>query len=67
MLFDQEANKLQQDFNRLGWLKFTAAWNAGALPALKPALAVLEVSAPGADMLRLRHPTRPSPRLWHPG
>ena len=24
MLFDQEANPLQQSFNRLGWLKFTS-------------------------------------------
>jgi alpha-D-xyloside xylohydrolase len=59
MLFDQEANKLQQDFNRLGWLKFTGL-NAGAA-RFETAAGVLEVSAPGADMLRLRLQRAPAP------
>lgn len=52
MLFDQEANKLQKEFKRLDWLKF-AGLNAG-VASFETSAGMLEVSAPGADLLRLR-------------
>ena len=52
MLFEQEANKLQLGFNRLEWLDFIGL-EAG-VASFKTSAGVLQVSAPGEDMLRLR-------------
>ena len=59
MLFDQEANKLQQGFERLDWLKFSNL-NAG-VASFETSAGMLEVSAPGADLLRLRFQRTPAP------
>ena len=59
MLFDQEANKLQQGFDRLNWLKFTGL-NTG-IASFETSVGVLEVSAPGVDLLRLRFQRTPAP------
>jgi alpha-D-xyloside xylohydrolase len=58
-LFDQEANKLQQGFERLDWLKFSNL-NAG-VASFETSAGMLEVSAPGADLLRLRFQRTPAP------
>lgn len=50
MLFDQEAAKLQAGFNRLNWLEFQGLQNG--IARFETAFGTLEVSAPGADVLR---------------
>ncbi len=59
MLFDQEANKLQQGFDRLDWLKFTGL--NGGVASFETSAGILEVSAPGVDLLRLRLQRTPAP------
>lgn len=52
MLFDQEANKLQSGFSRLEWLEYESTCAGTA--CFKTSAGVLQVSAPGVDLLRLR-------------
>lgn len=52
MLFDQEANKLQNDFNRLAWLEFLGLENG--IARFETSAGILEISAPGEGMFRLR-------------
>jgi alpha-D-xyloside xylohydrolase len=59
MLFDQEANKLQETFSRLPALTFAGMRGETAL--LAAADFTLEVSAPTQDTLRLRVERSPSP------
>ena len=59
MLFDQEANKLQAGFERLNRLDFAGLKAETALLAAPDF--TLEVTAPGADMLRLRVERTPVP------
>ena len=59
MLFDQEANKLQMGFDRLGWIKFTGL-NAG-VASFETSTGMLEISTPGTNMFRLRLQRAPAP------
>ena len=59
MLFDQEANKLQDGFTRLNWLEFSDL--SEGIASFKTSAGTLEVSAPGKDMLRLRFERAPAP------
>ncbi len=59
MLFDQEANKLQEGFSRLNWLEFRGV--EGGMARFETAFGTLEVSAPGKDLLRLRLQRAPAP------
>ncbi|MCS6994299.1 MAG: hypothetical protein NZP74_10755 [Anaerolineales bacterium] len=59
MLFDQEIYRLQAGFTRLNWLEFERV--AEGIARFKTAFGVLEVSAPGENLLRLRCERLPVP------
>ncbi len=59
MLFDQEANKLQQGFTPLNSLEFKGVQNG--IARFETVFGTLEVSAPGPDLLRLRCLRTPAP------
>lgn len=59
MLFDQEINRLQEGFSRLRWLEF-AGVEAG-IARFQTTFGMLEVSAPGPGLLRLRCVRQPVP------
>jgi alpha-D-xyloside xylohydrolase len=52
MLFDQPANPLQEGFTGLSWLKFLDVKEG--VVRFETSAGILEISAPGKDMLRLR-------------
>jgi len=59
MLFDQEANKLQDGFTRLNWLEFSGL--SAGIARFETSAGTLEVSAPGKEILRLRIQRTPAP------
>lgn len=59
MLFDQEANKLQENFTCLNDLNFLGVY--AGIARFKTSAGVLEVSAPGPNLLRLRCVRLPVP------
>lgn len=59
MLFDQEANKLQNGFIRLNGLEFSGL--SAGIARFETSAGTLEVSAPGKDLLRLRFERDPAP------
>jgi alpha-D-xyloside xylohydrolase len=71
MLFDQEANKLQAGFSPLVRMEFSGLENGVA--CFQTSAGLLEISSPGANLIRLRIQRTPAPDygiltgLEHPG